>query len=92
MARRLADTLKRGTWVEFHEDEGQVFRAKLSWVSPHKHVYLFTNVSLSKAISISPQAMAMKLVQGSAIIIEDVPLLYRAVDHMLDALQVQGQA
>ena len=92
VARRLADTLKRGTWVEFHEDEGQVFRAKLSWVSPHKHVYLFTNVSLSKAISISPQAMAMKLVQGSAIIIEDVPLLDRAVDHMLDALQVQGQA
>jgi hypothetical protein len=36
--------------------------------------------------------MAMKLVQGSAIIIEDVPLLDRAVDHMLDALQVQGQA
>jgi hypothetical protein len=89
VARDLAGTLTRGTWVEFHESDGQTFRAKLSWVSPRKHVYLFTNVSLSKAVSISPQAMAMKLMQGSAIVIEDLPLLDRAVDHMLDALQAQ---
>jgi hypothetical protein len=89
VAQELAETLRRGTWVEFHEDDGATFRAKLSWISPRKHIYLFTNVSLSKAISISPQAMAMKLVRGTAIVMEDLPLLDRAVDHMLDALQSQ---
>jgi hypothetical protein len=33
--------------------------------------------------------MAMKLVQGTAVVMEDIPLLDRAVDHMLDALQTQ---
>lgn len=89
VAQDLAETLRRGTWVEFHETDGVSFRAKLSWISPRKHIYLFTNVSLSKAISISPQAMAMKLAQGTAVVMEDIPLLDRAVDHMLDALQTQ---
>jgi len=89
VAQELAETLRRGTWVEFHETDGVSFRAKLSWVSPRKHIYLFTNVSLSKAISISPQAMAMKLVRGTAVVMDDIPLLDRAVDHMLDSLQTQ---
>jgi hypothetical protein len=87
----LASGLSRGAWVEFHDDGGQTFRAKLSWISPHRHLYLFTNISLSKAISISPQALAIKLARGKAKLIEDVPLLDRAVDHMLGALQHSDQ-
>jgi hypothetical protein len=78
--------LKRGTWVEFLEGSGARVRAKLSWVSPLKGVYLFTNPGASEALSIAPDALAVKLARGSARIIEESSLIDRAVDRMVSSL------
>lgn len=83
-------SLKRGTWVDFRQDDGGFLRYKLSWVSPLKKVYLFTNISSQKALSISPQAMEMQLREGAAVILQNMPLMDRAVENMLETLQLQS--
>jgi hypothetical protein len=81
--------LQRGTWVEFSgEGSGGAVRARLTWISPAKGVYLFTNpLSPANAVSISPDALAEQMRLGLARIIDDAPLLDRAVDSMLAKLR-----
>ncbi len=85
--------LKRGTWVEFMTEEGApATRARLTWISPNKGVYLFTNpYSAKTAVSISPEALAEQMRLGCARVIDDAPLVERAVDSMLTNLrEAQG--
>ena len=83
--------LQRGTWVEFTSPGSSSMRARLTWISPAKGVYLFTNpLSASSAVSISPEALAEQMRIGHARIINDAPLLDRAVDSMLASLKPQG--
>jgi len=78
--------LKRGTWVEFIHDGRQKIRAKLSWVSPLKGVYLFTNPGANEALSIAPDALHRQLRLGAARIIEGSSMIDRAVDRMVTSL------
>ena len=85
--------LKRGTWVEFTIGEATApTRARLTWISPNKGVYLFTNpYSAKSAVSISPEALAEQMRLGNARVIDDAPLVERAVDSMLTNLrEAQG--
>jgi hypothetical protein len=85
--------LKRGTWVAFMLDGATAEApARLTWISPNKGVYLFTNpYSAKSAVSISPEALAEQMRLGHARIIDDAPLVDRAVDSMLTNLrEAQG--
>jgi hypothetical protein len=80
--------LQRGTWVEFTGADGVLVRARLTWISPNKGVYLFTNpFSSAPAISVSPEALAEEMRRGEARVIDDAPLTERAVDSMLATLK-----
>lgn len=79
--------LQRGTWVEFAGMAGSK-RARLTWISPNKGVYLFTNpLSGQAAVSISPEALAEQMRLGEARMLDDAPLVDRAVDSMLATLR-----
>jgi len=79
--------VQRGTWVEFAA-EGARTRARLTWISPNKGVYLFTNpFSPAPAVSVSPEALAEQMRRGEARVIDDAPLTERAVDSMLATLK-----
>jgi len=79
--------LQRGTWVEFAGAAGAK-RARLTWISPNKGVYLFTNpLSVDAAVSISPEALAEQMRLGEARMLDDAPLVDRAVDSMFAALR-----
>ena len=79
--------LQRGTWVEFSSEHTAPVRARLTWISPNKGVYLFTNpASTSVALSVSPEALAEQLRLGEARMLNDAPLVDRAVDSMMAAL------
>ena len=79
--------LQRGTWVEFAGVAGAT-RARLTWISPNKGVYLFTNpLSSGAAVSISPEALAEQMRLGEARMLDDAPLTDRAVDSMLANLR-----
>jgi hypothetical protein len=80
--------LQRGTWVEFAGCGGPEMRARLTWISPNKGVYLFTNpLSSAAAISISPEALAEQMRLGDARMLDDAPLVDRAVDSMIANLR-----
>ena len=88
---RIADleNIQRGDWVEFRDSgsgSGMV-RARLSWISPHRGVMLFTNPDSSRAISITPEALALQFKQGKAVILDEEPLVERVMTKALDALQ-----
>jgi uncharacterized protein DUF1631 len=79
--------LQRGTWVEFARGAAPL-RARLTWISPNKGVYLFTNAtSDSAALSISPEALAEQMRLGQARVLGDAALVDRAVDSMLASLK-----
>lgn len=80
--------LQRGTWVEFTRPSHEPMRARLTWISPNKGVYLFTNpLSDSSALSISPEALAEQMRLGQARVLRDAPLMDRAVDSMIATLK-----
>ena len=80
--------LRRGTWVEFARAASGPTRARLTWVSPNKGVYLFTNPATgANAVSISPEALAEQMRLGEARVIDDAPLVDRAVDSMIENLR-----
>ena len=84
--------LQRGTWVEFARPDGPDARARLTWISPNKGVYLFTNpLAPNAAVSISPEALAEQMRVGEAKIIDDASIVDRAVDSMLTSLR-SGEA
>jgi hypothetical protein len=84
--------LQRGTWLEFTHTNSSGMRARLTWISPNKGVYLFTNpLAPTAAVSISPEALAEQMRLGEARIIDDASLVDRAVDTMLANLrEAQG--
>jgi hypothetical protein len=80
--------LTRGTWVEFARTGNAPLRARLTWISPAKGMYLFTNSNESKnAISISPEALAEQMRLGEARIMAAGALVARAVDSMLENMR-----
>ncbi|HET9650944.1 MAG TPA: DUF1631 family protein, partial [Usitatibacter sp.] len=80
--------LQRGTWVEFTRPSHDPMRARLTWISPNKGVYLFTNpLSDASALSISPEALAEQMRLGHARVLKDAPLVDRAVDSMIATLK-----
>lgn len=78
--------LKRGTWVEFLQEGGRRIRAKLSWISPLKGVYLFTNPGATEALSVVPDILQQQFRLGEARIIEESSMMDRAVDSLVHSL------
>jgi hypothetical protein len=77
--------LKRGAWVEFVQAGGEKIRAKLSWISPLKGVFLFTSPGVNEALSVSPDALQRQLRLGEARLIEESSLIDRAVGRMVNS-------
>lgn len=84
--------LTRGTWVEFLRDGGKSIRAKLSWISPLKGVYLFTNPGAAEALSVTPEMLQTQLRRGDAKVLNESSLIDRAVDRMVNSLSLAAHA
>jgi hypothetical protein len=83
----MVKRLKRGTWIEFEQEGDEPMRVKLAWVSPLKGLFLFTNRLGEKAVSITPAGLAKRLRSGRAQIIEDIALVDRAVNNLMEHLK-----
>lgn len=79
--------LKRGSWIEYRDEAGEMVRAKLAWISPLKGIYLFTNRLGQRAMSINGEGLAAKFREGQVQLIDNVPLMDRAVNSLLEKLQ-----
>lgn len=83
----LARSLKKGDWLEFHNDDGSERLARLSWVSSMRGIYLFTNNEGMDALTIALPRLAARLRDSEAHIVEAVPLTERAVEKLISNLQ-----
>ncbi len=79
--------LQRGDWLEFVHDNGERVRARLSWVSPQRGIYLFTSPHSPRAMAIAPAALEAQLAQGLASRVDRAPLFERAVERALESLK-----
>lgn len=76
---RRVRQLVRGDWVDFIT-AGQPRREHLTWINPSRTLFLFSNSASTCAISITPQALAVRLKNGTAQIVKpDRPIFERAI-------------
>jgi len=83
---RQVDDLKRGTWVQFIDEEGHVSRERLNWISPQRGILLFSNHRSSKAISITPEALVRQIRDGRAALVQEEALFERALSGALESI------
>lgn len=83
---RRVKHLVRGDWVEFIDD-GQTRRERLTWISPNRSLFLFSNRAFKSAISITPDALAHRLQTDTARLVErEATMFERALDGAIKAL------
>jgi hypothetical protein len=79
--------LKAGDWLEFREGEAQRLQAKLSYISPLKGTYLFVNRQGESVGEYSLAQLAQELRAARAVVLEDVPLIERAMSSLVGVLK-----
>ena len=82
----IAQSLERGMWIEFEDDDGQLAFARLAWVSPLRGTYLFTNRQGQKALSMTAEQLAERFRGDRARLVEAAPLVDQAFTRMMAAL------
>ncbi len=83
----VVSSLVRGMWVQFLQQDGDSIRAKLTWISPLKGIYLFSNPNGARALAFEPKALAEAFRRGRAEIISDSPLVESAMSNMVSSLE-----
>lgn len=84
-AADTVESLLRGDWVAFIDDDGSPLLAKYAWRSPHGLQLLFTHRDGSIALIHTPATLADALRGGQAkVAVEAVPVFERAMEKLLN--------
>jgi hypothetical protein len=83
---RTVKKLKTGDWIEFR-DAAQPQQARLSYISPLEGTYLFVNRRGDKVGEYSLSQLALELRTTRAVLLEEVPLIDRAMSSLVGALK-----
>jgi hypothetical protein len=83
----VADELKRGAWVEFALAGTEPVRARLTWVSPRRTRFLFTNRQGQNGLEYSLEELLGLFRRQQARLLERAPSVERAVSDMIGMLQ-----
>lgn len=81
------EELQRGDWVEFMQPDATPIRYRLSWISPQRGIFLFTNPQSPHALAVSPEAMTLQLQRGEVRILSTEPIFDRALTRTIQTLQ-----
>ncbi len=82
----LARHMEMGKWVEFHNAAGETKRAKLAWKSELLGEYTFLNWKFDVVADKTLNELAEDLRQGNAKVVDDVPLMDRALSAVVTSL------
>lgn len=80
-----AQLLTRGVWFEASLNGAAAYRCRLSWVSPMRTRFLFTNRDGFDAFVRNENEVAAMLRQGQLTQLEQAPIVGRALDHLMAA-------
>ena len=87
---RRVRQLVRGDWVDFISS-GQSLREHLTWINPSRSLILFSNHASECAISITPEALALRLQNQTARLVKrDTPIFERALDGAVKSMDKQA--
>ena len=87
----MAQTFNRGAWFDHVNETGKQHRCRLSWISPMRTRLLFTNRDGFDAFVRSELEVASMLRLGRLQLIDQSPVVARALDRIMssaDARQV----
>jgi hypothetical protein len=79
----MAHGLERGMWFDFEHDVDGMRRYRLSWISPQRSRMLFTNRDGFDAFVRSQREVAALLREGRLTIIDQQPIVKRAIDQIM---------
>lgn len=82
-----AESLEESTWLDWTDANGHEQRIKLSWRSIISGKYFFVNRQGMKVVEMTAHALATELREMRARIIEDAPVVDRALISALDSLK-----
>ncbi|HJV26012.1 MAG TPA: DUF1631 family protein [Aromatoleum sp.] len=83
---RRVRQLVRGDWLDF-TTAGQTRRERLTWINRSRTLFLFSNSASPFAISITPEALAVRLKNGTAQIVKfERPIFERAISGAIKSL------
>lgn len=77
---QFANALPLGTWLDLTDDDFREKRAKLAWKDENLHTFTFVNRRFQVVADLHLHDLASKLADGKARLVEDVPLVDRALD------------
>jgi len=83
----IARHLDAGKWVEFFDDSGNAQRAKLAWKSDLLGEYTFLNWKFDVVADKTLFGLAADLRSGRAKVINDIPILDRALTAVLSGIK-----
>ncbi len=83
----IARHMEAGKWVEFFDDKGHAQRAKLAWKSDLLGEYTFLNWKFDVIADKTLFGLAADLRSGRAKIVDDVPILDRALTAVLSGIK-----
>ncbi len=78
---RLARTLPKGSWIEFHFQGKPSLKARFTWVNPSSGVYLFVDRNGQKAPDKTPAQLANAFRGGSATLIQSAAQLAQTANN-----------
>jgi hypothetical protein len=89
--------LEVGAWLGFMQEDGSVRRGKLAWKSDLMGEYVFVDRFFKVVRDTNLRQLVTDLAVGQALLVEEVPLMDRALDSVMGALKryrekVAGQA
>jgi hypothetical protein len=87
----MAHGLERGMWFDFEHDADLLRRYRLSWISPQRSRMLFTNRDGFEAFVRSQREVAALLREGRLIIIDQQPIVKRAIDQIMADEEAQPE-
>lgn len=79
----IAQGLERGMWFDFEHEADQLRRYRLGWISPQRSRMLFTNRDGFEAFVRSQQEVAAMLRESRLTIIDQQPIVARALDQIM---------
>ena len=88
----LARHLEMGKWVEFQDEKGHNRHAKLAWKSELLGEYTFLNWKFDVVADKTLLELAEDLRQGKAKVMNDVPLMDRALSSVLTTLMPKSKS
>lgn len=83
-----ADSLARGIWLEFDQDDGGTRKVKLAWISPLRTLYIFSTSARQEAFSLSGEALVQKFRERSVRAVRTDGVVARALSAAMGGLAV----